>query len=233
MMAEKPVLFSTPMVQAILDGRKTQTRRVIKPKCNKDYDRFSRMGIFSNIKDFDPGWHGVDFDGGIFVNDPIEQPRYLPGDTLWVRETWMKTDCFGLQNGYVYKADGAKNDILQYTGQEIKWKPSIFMPREAARIFLRVTDVRVERVQEISEDDAIAEGVPCDWPMEPIYCPACNGEGLTGAFHPGTLGYMEIDCPHCEKAVARYKNLWDSLNAKRGYGWDTNPWVWIYRFECI
>lgn len=81
---------------------------------------------------------------------------------------------------------------------------------------------------------AKAEGVPNEWPMNPVYCPACKGEGLIGAFHPVSLGYMEIDCPHCEKATARFKNLWESTVKPFGlplYGWDANPWVWVYEFE--
>lgn len=199
-MKEKPILFNTEMVRAILEGRKTQTRRVIKPIYNKDYNRFSRMSIFSAIKKFDPWWHGVDYDGGIFVNDPIEQPRYQPGDILWVRETWQLLPSGFIERPpemkYIYKATHELSDECA------KWRPSIHMSREAARIFLRVTDVRAERLRDITISDCIAEGIP-------------KVHGMRS------------------EIINWYNELWDTLNAKRGYGWDTNPWVWVITFEKI
>lgn len=166
----KPIIFSAPMVKAILDGRKTQTRRVIK------------------------------------VDDAPENklPRYEAGDILWVRETWLKAD-----DGYYYKADikvPSESENLRKT-YGYKWRPSIFMPREAARIFLRVTNVRVERVQEITVDDCRLEGCCCSDCLQ------------TGPHSP--------DC----KCDTLFYNTWNDINAKRGYGWDTNPWVWVYEFE--
>ena len=117
-----------------------------------------------------------------------------------------------------------------------KWHPSIHMPKEAARIFLRVTHVWIERLQEITDEEAIKEGVPDEWPMAEIYCPECRGEGLIGSLHPVSLGYMEIDCPHCEKAVSRFANLWNSTIKPADlatYGWEANPWVWVIEFERI
>ena len=168
----KPILFSTPMVQAILDGRKTQTRRVIK------------------IDDAPENWR-----------KSLAGSRYKPSDILWVRETWA--DVFGK---YEYRADYSESEntyrVKRYGTTIAKWRPAIFMPRAAARIFLRVTDVRVERLQDITEDDATAEGLRI---------------GIGGA-----------PCFSCRDAFAE---LWDKLNAKRGYGWDTNPWVWVIEFE--
>jgi len=156
-MAIKPILFSTPMVQAILDGRKTQTRRIIDVDSNFEY----RGVIIGDGKR--NGNH-------LFIIGPNKwteiKPKYQPGDILWVRETWQQEAReFENENGkgwvftgkYIYRADGAQLPI----GSEAfgKWKLSIHMPKEAARIFLKVTDVRVEKLQDISAKDAIAEGV--------------------------------------------------------------------------
>lgn len=192
----KPIIFSAPMVKAILDGRKTQTRRVIKV-------------------DDDPENWKISIEGTSIVRtEPydVKLPRYAAGDILWVRETWLKAD-----DGYYYKADikvpSESENLRKAYGY--KWRPSIFMPREAARIFLRVTNVRVERVQEITENDAKNEGVkdPYDY-QEPSYYDQPHVRG------------MEIN-------KSAFAGLWDSLNAKRGYGWETNPWVWVIEFERI
>lgn len=184
----KPIIFSTPMVQAILDGRKTMTRRVCRP-LTKSYDCRLR-------RDETPyAW----------LNRNGYDAPYHPGDVLWVRETWHQN----YDGSIAYKASAPPNK---------GWKPSIYMPREAARIFLRVTDVGVERVQDITDADAMAEGfegVPCDHPMGRYACEDCMN---TGYREPPTVGFAE---------------LWDRLNAKRGYGWDANPWVWVISFDRI
>ncbi len=175
----KPIIFNTDMVRAILDGRKTQTRRVI-PR-----DVVTKNAIASIIRGGELG----------FTKCPYGQV----GSKLWVRETWVPTfqglDC-------LYKADETgKPSLFPVSG----WKPSIHMPRWASRITLEITEVRVERLQEISEEDAIAEGIP---PFAP------NGKVQSST----------IPCKH-------FSTLWDSLNAKRGYGWETNPWVWVISFR--
>lgn len=183
-MAIKPILFNTEMVRAILDGRKSCTRRLVK--------------FFSGEN---PRWTGYIKDGLMLYNgknEPcIRKAPYQPGDTLYVRETWKKAP-----NGYYYYEDWQRGDIADLT----KWKPSIHMPKEAARIWLRVTDVRVERLQEIN-----AEGI--------------RNEGISSmAVH---VGDMEI-------ALKEWKNLWNSTVKKSDincYGWDANPWVWIIEFE--
>ena len=134
----------------------------------------------------------------------IRKTPCVPGDILWVRETWSPVQV--LPKRYLYKADaenGGEGD-----GLPIRWRPSIHMPREAARIFLRVKNVRVERVQGITHAGALAEGIP--------QCPGWKYE------------LSECDC-----TVYAFAELWNSLNAKRGYGWDTNPWVWVYGFERV
>ena len=183
----KPILFSTPMVQAILEGRKTQTRRVITPE---------------------PGTHNND--GTIISNVPpcgflhwINKAPYQPDDILWVRETWQRCR----DDEFCYFVDELINNVtyIDEDDEPLKWKPSIHMPRAAARIFLRVTDVRVERLQDISIEDCYSEGI--------------------------SIEKHECGCPVQE--ITTYKKLWDSINAKRGYGWDTNPWVWVYEFEKV
>jgi len=222
----KPILFSTLDVQATLAGRKTMKRMVVKQ---------------SVVDRFVIGEHGEllgSFNGESDAYPTIDDAPYQPGDILYVRETWCRdsdmADCFEdpLVLGVYFKADAMDTDWVN-DHDIVRWRPSIHMPRAAARIFLRVTDVRVERLQEITEDDAKAEGMPdgSDYPTDPVYCPNCHGEGLVGTLHPVSLGYMEIDCPDCETAKMRFQNLWDHLNAKRGYAWDTNPWVWVVSFE--
>jgi hypothetical protein len=234
--AEKPILFSTPMVQALLDGRKTMTRRVIKDMPKGTY-AVERVGECL----FEARWgihlRGMWFDGGT----PIK-PLYQPGDRLWVRETW-RIGAWDENSGCIavdYKADGyARREWLDIDDPErferywtqsthdaekaglefdsdgqyhwepgkapTRWRPSIFMPKEAARIWLTVTDVRVERLKEITAQDAKAEGM----------------------FEP----YIASETGYETEMRGQFRDLWDSLNAKHGYGWDSDPWVWVVSFK--
>ena len=194
-MNEKPIIFSTSMVKAILDGRKTQTRRVVKPQPTLNIPLGFCTGATDgkNIGKFGFGLCG---DGGQIK---YYKPKYQVGDILWVRETWKPSP---YDDGvYAYKANGLPEPAgCQY----LNWRPSIHMPRAAARIFLRVTDVRVERLQDISETDAKAEGITV----------VTNNSGLM----------------YCRK----FRDLWDKINGKRdkgAYKWDSNPWVWVIEFE--
>lgn len=200
-MAIKPILFNTEMVRAILDGRKDATRRIVKGFIPDDavwgYTAFTPKGYISCRGTFANGY------GEKFFKLPCE-----PGNILYVRETWKKAP-----NGYYYYEDWQRNDIADVT----KWKPSIHMPKEAARIWLKVTNVRVERLQDIDEDGAVKEGIPwseCRNCKAPFGCDACADEG-----------YDEIDA---------FAELWDSTIKKIDldfYGWDANPWVWVIEFE--
>lgn len=234
----KPILFSTPMVKAILAGNKTMTRRVVKglPDDQSGCD----LGI---IKRPDGSLTGYGF----------EKVPYQPGDILWVRETW---NCIRFGNGktvpfqteYWYKADESGDN------PDNKWRPSIFMPREAARIFLRVKGVRVERVQEISETDAIAEGVTRlfdsmtdqefqTWSTNVFrHSGVAVGEKVKQPFtnylwhgHPDIPVKLVDAWPWqysgYESARDSFSSLWQLINAARGFGWDTNPWVWVVEFE--
>lgn len=178
-MAIKPILFNTEMVRAILDGRKTCTRRIMKPQLTAHY-------------------------GTQYV-----KPPYGPGDILYVRETWKKAP-----NGYYYYEDWQRNDIADVT----KWKPSIHMPKEAARIWLKVTDVRVERLQKITEDGAKAEGINEEWARSwwaPTY------------YDPDSGGY-----PKYRDTFAF--EIWNNTIKKSDldrYGWYANPYVFVIEFE--
>jgi hypothetical protein len=232
----KGILFNTDMVKAILDGRKTQTRRPITPQPEFTqvyeyngkvlYDSVSRTWCYKNNVCPD-SWREIDW--------MLQFAPCQVGDILYVREAWQ--DLSDNEGEYVYLADGDKGlDDKGWgviTTKDIKWRPSIHMPREAARLFLRVTDVQVERVQDITEENAMAEGIHDDYPMDKVYCPKCKGEGLLGTHDPITLGHIDIDCHYCDTAKKRFVNLWDSTYAAKGYGRETNPSVRKYTFERV
>ena len=219
----KPILFNSEMAKAIMEGRKTATRRTAL--------KSDELREFKSSEHPEGWW----FRGRVFrtwdnamrsILGVMSMCRFRTGDILWVREAWSE-----MPYGFVYRADGEEPDGWD---SDDRWSPSIQMPRKAARLFLRVTSVRVEPLQDITEEGALAEGVPDEWPMDPVYCPYCKGEGLAGAIHPVSLGYMEIDCPRCAKARDRFANLWDSTikpKDRATYGWTSNPWVWVIEFE--
>lgn len=208
----KPILFNTEMVQAILDGRKRVTRLCVKHEINV-FEKNGETLVYDHRFLFD------------FVLDAYikSQARYKKGDVLYVRETWGDYD--GEASYYLYKADYTEGQKGFWFEKEHihwvelpKWKPSIQMPKEAARLFLRVTDVRIERLQDITTDQAIKEGA---WTMENA-CPF----SIKHALH-------ETARTH---AIAAFAYLWDSIIKKPElsiYGWDANPWVWVYEFEVI
>jgi len=193
--AMKPILFSTPMVQAILDGRKTMTRRVVK-----------------NIKnDFDYSVTINNIDDSISKKIIGEIPKYQVGDVLWVRETWCKAimDRGTAQEKeiFLYRADEGREWTQPNDGFNIQWKPSIFMPKEYARIFLRVTNVRVERLQDISVEDILKEGAP-------LITITGNNEDFINS-----------------KLKGWWYDLWNSINGKGS--WEANPYVFVYTFQRV
>ncbi len=204
-MSMKPILFNTEMVRAILGGRKSCTRRIVKGFIPNNavwgYTAFTPKGYISCRGTFADGY------GEKFFKLPCKL-----GDILYVRETWKKAP-----NGYYYYEDWQRNDIADVT----KWKPSIHMPKEAARIWLKVTDVRVERLQEITEEQACMEGTnPWD-----EACYENNG------WHP-TLS--DPDSGGEPNMVDGFHKLWNSTIKKSDidrYGWDANPWVQVIEFE--
>lgn len=203
-MAIKPILFNTEMVQAILDGRKTCTRRVVKTR------RKDACGFYVTKRP-DSSFTGVyeyDEDERMFENRLI--PPYKPRDILYVRETFIQA----ADHTFWYKADDNS-----WMPEGLHWKPSIHMPKEAARIWLKVTDVRVERLQDITPKDAENEGV--------------------GNLFYEDIGYSEknygteVD-PEYGIVKEQFAWLWESTIKKSDidrYGWDANPWVWVIEFE--
>jgi hypothetical protein len=209
-MKERPIIFNGEMVRAILDGRKTQTRRVMKPqppyRFGSPFLTTTGVWIFSltTAGDF-PMWKNY-----------LKCPYGLPGDRLWVRETWAKrSDCEDgsdkAKHYLHYKATYKGGNLLDEWHAYDKWRPSIHMPRWASRITLEIVNVRVERVQEISETDATEEGFSASY------------------------GWCEASNCHEANSFAweHFQNLWDSINAKRGFGWDANPWVWVIEFKRV
>ena len=216
-MTEHPILFSGEMIRAILDGRKAQTRRVL--KCpheivgigtQDDWNSGRADDRMRRFEDWGPqrGYHLFNIDSGSTI--AMQCPHGRPGDCLWVREAWRTTGDGGRCNDAPprdlqahkiwYEADG-EAPASELVG---KYRPPMFMPRWASRITLEITGVRVERLQEISDMDAFAEGIQ-----------TAVDHGLKS---DGT-------------ARGTFAALWNSINAARGYGWDVNPWVWVIEFR--
>lgn len=204
MKKETPIIFSTLMVQAILSRTKTQTRRIIKPQPDDsglwNDDKYPR-GLDSLLT----GWNGVTDDTA--ESKEFKCPYGKVSDILWVRETFLILP----PNMVFYKAD-IENKA---TG---KWKPSIFMPKIACRIRLKITNIRVEKLQDISEEDAIAEGIIA------VQRPGGFGFGLKKEW--------DYKFPlHERTPIDAYRMLWDKINGK--HSWDTNPWVWVIEFKIL
>lgn len=212
-----PILFSAPMVRALLAGTKTQTRRVLKVEPPPGAQR-----VIRSFQDERLQWAATDphdmEQGQLVLGDAPRCPYGAPGDRLWVRETWAyhlhaQTAKRDEDGPFVYAADGQQ--ALQYRLCD-RWHPSIHMPRIASRITLEVTCVRVERLQEISTTDAWAEGIP-------------------GSPPPGVTVDRVDEWVRWSDGVMRedpktgYRDLWESINGAGS--WDANPWVWVVEFK--
>ena len=214
-MRERPILFNAPMVRAILGGWKTQTRRVVKPQpTDNGTGRWSFVIDATDRQNVGTFRFGtVDSDGHTFTDRGKESsityhcPYGRPGDRLWVRETW---GWIGEHHHKDHRSIYWKAERSDWLDRQ-RWKPSIHMPRWASRVTLEITDVRVERVQDISEDDARVEGAAIDEYGFPVAGPPIDD------------GYDS-----CREWFA---DLWDSINAKRGYSWESNQWVWVVAFR--
>lgn len=201
-MAIKPILFNTEMVRAILDGRKTCTRRICKDANEyvvPDMDFYNAEKRTYAVHNFADQEHTEQ------LSIAERTCPICPGDILYVRETWYKSP-----SRYMYRADYSHTEQFYTGGKEvsIKWHPSIHMPKEAARIWLRVTDVRVERLQEMTGQDVLKEG-------------------LNSHVHP-QASYFDGN------QREMFEKLWNSTIKKSDidrYGWDANPWVWVVEFE--
>lgn len=216
MNAERPILFSGPMVRAILDGRKSQTRRAIKrPLRHPDWTSYVYFGPSTN----NPTCRSKAIECGPDYGDDESDVVYCPygaaGDRLWVRETWAdltrthgqtwekfntETRLYerGIRPFVWFRADGDQPDIGNGAMNSEPWKPSIFMPRWASRITLEITGVRVERLQDISDADCLAEGI--EWPY-----------------------------PSCATPRGAYRSVWEAINGAKS--WAANPWVWVLEFK--
>jgi hypothetical protein len=212
-MKERPILFSGPMVRALLNGSKTQTRRVVKQQPDSDEATGACWVEIDGRHQW--AWHAGE-DEDILPNEQqFFCPYGQPGDRLWVRETFARID--GQTRPWIetdYRATYNHGDRLGDTlGIKKRWTPSIHMPRHASRITLEITNVRVERLQDISADDARAEGI-------------CYDPGEDGVFHIPAIGGCTSD-----SAVGSYQKLWQSIN---GLGsWSANPWVWVVEFKRV
>lgn len=253
-MKEHPILFKGDMVQAILGEHKTQTRRISTPRNSfLDGTPWTKLE-----KDATPDWENAWSDPGPspagnpgpYIHLPFPEfstthriyPRIRIGDKLWVRETFAIETNFNLDSNEAYPppfsdgrpvnwitnehygdhweqchyraTDPTPQLVYEYYGDgedpTVRWKPSIHMPRWASRLKLEVVDVRAERIKDITPEDCFAEGISVRLgiPYEPELIHAISG------------AYQE-----------HFKYLWDSINAKRGYSWVSNPWVWVYNFE--
>ena len=224
-MKERPIIFNTELIKAILDDKKSQTRRVIKPQ--PDYSILKKGVILEPHKCPELGpVHLGRREWGLY-SLPYE-PRNVPcfafncpsgkiGDRLWVRETW------GIEKGrYIQPGPfntpfgGCFNDEIFYAADDknlpgMKWRPSIHMFRKDSRIDLEITDIRIEKVQDISWDDLVAEG----YLME-------------NCINRPSIKYATMSA-----LLEWFIPLWDSINAKRGYGWETNPYVWCISFKIL
>ena len=206
----KPILFNTEMVQAIMDGRKTVTRRIVKfPE--------GMAGRLPENQTEEPI---------LFYPCGIKHPPYQTGDVMYVRETWCQS-----HDGYHYRADGEDICVSNLSGGKdyicksdgLRWRPSLHMPREAARIFLKVKSVRAERLNVMTEKDALSEGVA----RHGLYNEQCYAGGCYN-------GDFETSCKVCEVPINGFEKLWNSTIKPADlyrYGWDANPWVWVIEFE--
>ena len=210
-MTERPILFSAEMVRAILDGRKTQTRRAIKPQPPAEAESVLRQLYSQDAPKNDGAWTWWAGKPQTPITKPLFCPYGAPGDTLWVRETWRVHKSYGVLNAArVYGAMGGDVaycvDYLATPRNEDFWgrgRPSIHMPRWASRLTLEVKSVRVERLQDVSHQDCVAEG--------------CAGG------HGSIPGY-----PYSATPREHFHHIWNHINGAGA--WDDNPWVWALSF---
>jgi len=201
-MKEIPILFSTPMVQAILEGRKTVTRRIIDPQPESSkYPNSILDGFYWRNKFYLPKYHRK-------IISLVDNSKYgQPGDVLWVRETWKHSDFQNADGPFEFKASMQNPESTWNKGI---WKPSIHMPKTAARIWLQVDEIKVERLQDITEEDAIAEGI------------------LKEDQH-----YHDYNnTVPCLGAISSFQSLCESINGGVE-SWLANPWVWVAKFKVL
>lgn len=208
---QRPIIFSTPMVQAILEGRKTQTRRLVNPQ-PPEGARPSMPQVYVPVKikadgemvEGAPVYGTSDLHG---QNWGVKCPYGQPGDVLWVRETFLKLNFKDKEPRFLYKAEPTHQTMG-------KWKPSIHMPKTAARIWLEITEVKVEKLQDISEDDAVAEGIELiDQARQLVYKRYDDYYSVTSS------------------AYVAFWSLWAKINGEDS--WQQNPYVWVVKFKVL
>lgn len=206
-MKERPIIFDCSLIPSIIDGIKTQTRRVMKVQPPEGWDGSSARSALS-----------------------AKCPHGKTGDLLWVRETWQGQLCedldgdldfFSIREFFVYKADGGPTPEFIDSDENYRegWNSPVSMPRAASRITLEVTDVRVERLQDISEEDAKAEGIR-ELPLQ---------EGAPGSW----WRYEAFASKHYRTAIDAFRGLWTNINKKPENSWESNPWVWVIDFKKL
>ncbi|MBD5631363.1 hypothetical protein [Clostridium botulinum] len=226
---ERPILFNTEMVKAILEGKKTQTRRIIKPQPKQPISLGFVVSSTNSKKEGCFGW-GKDKCGGII---DYAKPPYRIGDILYVRETWAKIDDFenyadvefedSLE--FLYKCDDYGKEHTFIDVGVKRWHPSIHMPKAAARIFLKVTNVKVERLQDITEERAKAEGAAKQIWYQPYGTRSENNQEYVGNI-----------TQHVPNYITGFAGIWDRTLGKWDdwlYSFKRNPWVWVIEFERI
>ncbi len=263
-MKERPILFTGAMVRALLDGSKTQTRRIVKPQPPEDeriYTGLYHPTVVDRHGEEQPSAEVF----GAYTQDgewALPCPYGESSDRLWVRDTFyafgrwetrysekkkrdawhfvdMTTEC---DRRYQYAADNPDVPLAKgRSGAQPGWytRPAIFMPRAACRVLRDIARIRVERLQDISEADAKAEGTFTDEqrPEEHDYksnywmCPQCLGTGLHNGLGANGGVIFDIDCRECDTHVKRYRHLWESINGAGS--WALNPWVWVVEFRHI
>ena len=237
-MKERPILFSAPMVRAILDGSKTQTRRVMKRQPHDEWypAHYTELHSFDKDGELNPdkvvGWGAVNEDGDQGYVCPSGRPR----DRLWLRETFLDLlgtgiehrNAAGLRQRYAFAADNLPGSYSDEVRKDygLKWKPSIHMPRAASRILLEIVSVRVERLNDCSEGDALAEGMlsvrTTEWDMK---------------HWPEWRRAFDTACERGEKPPVgplpsqAFRELWNDINGAGS--WDANPWVWVVEFKRV
>lgn len=214
---EKPIIFSGEMIKAILDGRKSQTRRVIKPQPDLDKRRHN-CGITFEDGRLTWGrapWYKTDPNNHL-VEGKSRCPYGIPGDRLWVAESYWYRDA--MHDEFLYEADGEK-----VNGQWNEWHPAEEMPMLSSRITIEITDVRVERVQDITEKDSYAEGID----------DVRVGRGMSEDDLVNVMGGALIATSNDSPIIYKFRRLCDSIYDKKGFDWDVNPWVWVIEFKMI
>jgi hypothetical protein len=216
-MKETPILFSSEMVRAILEGRKTQTRRVIDFELNELHSSGNPVQLLgdwplSNVGEFRDGYlnYQVQTQADDYSSGKVKCPYGQPGDRLWVKETWWANHS---NDVFLYKADAPFPGPYSKT-EAFKWRPSRYMPRWASRITLEIDEIRVERLQDITEADA-------------------TNEGFKAGYSSFGDGKFEDVLEHEWTTKEEFRDLWNSIYSKRGYGWEANPLVWVIKFHRL